>query len=131
MSADSPTVVVVDNSPAIRKLFELSTGDLDINLVIHTTAREAWKYLEKTRPELLFLSIILPDKNGLTMLQDLRKLPLHQHTSVIIISSKDYTQDRKVASGLDVLEYITKPVSMQTIKDVVVKYTRAKAKPVQ
>src|SRR3990172_12883945 len=131
MGADSPTVVVVDNSPSIRKLFELSTGDLGINLVIHTTVREAWKYLEKTRPELLFLSIILPDKNGLSLLHDLRKLPLHQHTSVIMISSKDYAQDRRVASDLGVLDYIPKPMSMQTIKDVVVKYTRAKAKPAQ
>jgi two-component system chemotaxis response regulator CheY len=131
MGTDSPTVVVVDNSPAIRKLFERSTQDLDIHLVIHTTVGEALKYLEKTRPQLLFLSIILPDKNGLTLLNELRKLPLHQHTSVIMISSKDYAQDRRVASGLGVLDYIPKPMSMQTIKDVIVKYTRAKAKPAQ
>ena len=129
MGTDSPTVVVVDNSPAIKKLFERSTEELDINLVIHASVGEAWKYLEKTRPELLFLSIILPDKNGLTLLNELRKLPLHQHTSVIMISSKDYAQDRRVASGLGVLDYIPKPMSMQTIKDVIVKYTRAKAKP--
>ena len=131
MGADSPTVVVVDNSPAVRKLFEGSTSNLDINLVIHTTVGEAWKYLEKTRPALLFLSIILPDKNGLSLLHDLRKLPLHQDTSVIMISSKDYAQDRRVASDLGVLDYLPKPMSMQTIKDVVVKYTRAKAKPAQ
>jgi response regulator of citrate/malate metabolism len=48
-----------------------------------------------------------------------------------MISSKDYAQDRRVASGLGVLDYIPKPMSMQTIKDVIVKYTRAKAKPAQ
>ena len=128
MRKDSPTVVVVDNSPAIGKLFERSTHELDINLVIHGSVGEAWKYLETSKPELLFLSIILPDKNGLTLLKDLRKLKLHQDTSVIMISSKDYAQDRRVASELGVLDFIPKPMSMQTIKDVVVKYTKVKVK---
>lgn len=128
MSTDTPTVVVVDNSPAIRKLFERSTGDLDITLMIHGTVGEAWTYLEQNKPALLFLSIILPDKNGLTLLKDLRKLKLHADTSVIMVSSKDYAQDRRVASELGVLEYIPKPMSMQTIKDAVVKYTGAKFK---
>ena len=128
MDTDTPTVVVVDNSPAIGKLFERSTHDLDINLVIHGTVGEAWKYLEHVKPALLFLSIILPDKNGLTLLKDLRKLKLHQDTSVIMVSSKDYAQDRRVASELGVLDYIPKPMSMQTIKDVIVKYTRARVK---
>ncbi|MGH8119622.1 MAG: response regulator [Gammaproteobacteria bacterium] len=128
MGKDPPTVVVVDNSPAISRLFERSTDTLDISLVIHGSVEEAWKYLEKNRPALLFLSIILPDKNGLTLLKELRKLPLHQDTSVIMVSSKDYDQDRKVASELGVLDFIPKPMSMQTIRDVIVKYTRAKAK---
>ena len=128
MRKDSPTVVVVDNSPAIGKLFERSTHELDINLVIHGSVGEAWKYLENNKPELLFLSIILPDKNGLTLLKDLRKLKLHQDTSVIMISSKDYAQDRRVASELGVLDFIPKPMSMQTIRDVVVKYTKVKVK---
>jgi len=128
MGKNSPTVVVVDNSPAISRLFERSTDLLDITLVIHGSVEEAWKYLEYNRPALLFLSIILPDKNGLTLLKDLRKLPLHQDTSVIMVSSKDYDQDRKVASELGVLDFIPKPMSMQTIRDVIVKYTRAKAK---
>ena len=128
MGTDTPTVVVVDNSPAIKKLFERSTHDLDINLVIHGTVEEALKYLKNVKPALLFLSIILPDANGLTLLKDLRKLQLHQDTSVIMISSKDYAQDRRVASEFGVLDYIPKPMSMQTIKDAIIKYTRAKVK---
>jgi Response regulator containing CheY-like receiver, AAA-type ATPase, and DNA-binding domains len=122
----SPKVVVVDNSPAIRTLFERSTRNLAIDLIIFGTVDEAWKYLEGNKPGLLFLSIILPDKNGLTLLKELRRLQLHKDTSVIMISSKDYAQDRKVASEFGVLDFIPKPVQMQTIQDVIVKYTGAK-----
>lgn len=128
MGKEWPTVVVVDNSPAIRKLFERSTQDLGVQLRIFDSAAESWPYLQEHQPDLLLLSIILPDKNGLTLLKELRKLPIHQNTSVIMVSSKDYAQDRLAASELGVLDFIPKPMPMQTIADVVVKYTRAQPK---
>ncbi|MBI4006473.1 MAG: response regulator [Gammaproteobacteria bacterium] len=120
-----PTVVVVDNSPAIKTLFERSTEKLGIELIIFASAKDSLEYLQANKPDLLILSIILPDKNGITLLKELRKSPLHQDTSVIMVSSKDYAQDRLAASELGVLDFIPKPMPMQTITDVIVKYTKA------
>ena len=128
MGNNWPTVVVVDNSPAIKKLFERSIEDLGVTLKILDTAAESLDFLQDNQPDLLILSIILPDKNGLTLLKELRKLPLHQNTSVIMVSSKDYAQDRLAAQELGVVEFIPKPMPMQTITDVIVKYTKAKPK---
>ena len=112
----------------MKKLLERSTKDLDIDLIVFTSAEEAWPYLQSNTPNLIILSIILPDKNGLSLLRDLRQLPAHKKTQAIIVSSKDYVQDRMVAKDLGVLEFIPKPMSMQTITDVVVKYTKANLK---
>ena len=121
-----PTIVIVDNSPAVKRLFEKSTKNLGIELNFFPSAEDAWPYLESNKPDLLILSIILPNKDGLSLLQDLRKLPLHKDTSVIMLSSKDYAQDKLAASELGALDFITKPIPMQTINDFVIKYTLAK-----
>ncbi|MEE9552573.1 MAG: response regulator [Gammaproteobacteria bacterium] len=126
MDKDIPIVVVADNSPTIKTLFERSTEKLGIELIIFDSAENARTYLKSNKPDLLILSIILPDKDGLSFLKELRKLPLHQDTSVIMVSSKDYTQDREAADRLGALEFIPKPMSMQTITNFVVKYTEAK-----
>lgn len=123
MGTEAPTVVVVDNSPAIKKLFQRSIKDLGVELKIFDTAADSWHYLENNQPDLLFLSIILPDKNGLSLLKDLRKLALHQNTSVIMVSSKDYAQDKLDANELGVVDFITKPMPIQMITDAVIKYT--------
>ncbi len=128
MAEKMPTVVVIDNSPAVRKLFERSTENLAIDLQVFATAEESWAFLRDHKPDLLILSIILPGKNGLIFLRELRNNPLHQDTSVIMVSTKDYTQDRRAASELGALDYISKPMPMQTITDVVVKYTKARPK---
>ncbi len=128
MGKARPAVVGVDNSPSMKKLLERSTENLDIDLTVFTSAEEAWSYLQSNTPDLIILSIILPIKDGLTLLKELRQLSEHQHTKVIIISSKDYAQDRIVAKELGALEFIPKPMPMQTITDVVVEYTHANLK---
>ena len=127
MGNTKPTIAVVDDSPSFQALFERSVEGLGVELHSFESAEGSRHYLEENRPDLLFLNIIMPDKDGLTFLRELRNLPLHNDTPVVMISSKDYAQDRSIATELGALEFITKPMPMQTITDVVLKYTDAKA----
>ncbi len=122
MSDFKQTVIVVDDNATVRKLFERSTENLAIDLITFDSAHASMKYLTENKPDLLFLDIIMPDKDGLTFLQELRKLPLHRDTPVIMITSKDYAQDRTVANELGASEFITKPMPMRAITDIILKY---------
>lgn len=121
-SESSQTIVVVDDSPTIRKLFERGMSDLDVSLEIFGSANACWDYLQSNKPDLLFLNIKMPGKDGLTLLKEIRELPLHKDTSVVMISSKDYAQDRSIANDLGALDFITKPMPIQAIRDVVIKH---------
>ena len=87
------------------------------------SATEAFEYLESHKPDLLFLDIIMPEKDGLTFLQELRHLPLHEDTPTVVISSKDYAQDRVAAKELGVVEFVAKPMSTKAIEELIVRYT--------
>lgn len=117
-------IVVVDDSPAMKTVFERGTENLGVDLRLFQSADESWDYLEHHQPALLFLNIKMPGRDGLTYLKDLRELPLHKDTRVVMISSKDYAQDRTVASSLGALEFITKPTPIRTITDVIQKYLK-------
>lgn len=121
-----PVVVLVDDSPSMRTVFERGTRVLeDAEVKIFDSVSASWSYLEQNRPDLLFLNIKMPGVDGLTFLKDLRQLALHKDTRVVMISSKDYAQDRTVASELGALEFITKPTPIRVISDVVLKYLKA------
>ncbi len=122
MGDSKQTVVVVDDNATVRALFERSTENLALDLITYGSADEAMEYLKDKQPDLLFLDIIMPEKDGLTFLQELRRLPLHRDTSVIMITSKDYAQDRTVAHELGVLDFIIKPMPMRTITDIILDY---------
>lgn len=118
----TPTVVVVDDSPSIRTIFERGTESLNVKLRIFDSAQSSWEYLAIHKPDLLFLNIKMPGKDGLTYLKELRQLPLHRDTAVVMISSKDYAQDRTIANELGARDFLTKPMPIRAITDVVVKY---------
>jgi DNA-binding response OmpR family regulator len=116
------SVVVVDDSPSLIRLFQLGAEHLDVSLQIFTSTADAWTHLESNKADLLFLNIKMPGKDGFTMLRELRKLPLHKDTSVVMISSKDYAQDRSIARELGALDFISKPMPIQVIKDAIIKH---------
>ncbi len=122
MDAQIPSVVVVDDNTTVLKLFKRATENLALDLHTFSSADASMEFLKENKPKILFLDIIMPEKDGLTFLQELRKLPLHRDTMVIMITSKDYAQDRTVANELGALEFLTKPMPLISITDIILKY---------
>ena len=67
----------------------------------------------------------MPAKDGLTMLKELRALPTHSNTPVIMVTSKDYHQDRAIAKGLGALDFLLKPLSTREIRELICQHTGA------
>jgi len=131
MSRSPITIVVVDDSAAVRVFFEKVAAALDVELKTFASAGAALGYLSDHRPSLLFLDIIMPDKDGLTFLQELRRTPLHGETPTVVVSSKDYAQDRNTARELGVLEFVPKPMTTKALVELIIKYTGAQARSQQ
>lgn len=55
----------------------------------------------------ILLDIMLPDGNGLTLLQELKKM--HKKESIIIISAKDSIEDKVYGLDLGADDYLSKP----------------------
>ena len=124
MSEYKRTVVLVDDNQTSRKFFLRAIENLSVDLKTYGNTDDAIEYLKDNKPSLLFLNIIMPDKNGLTFLEELRKLPLHSDTRVIMITSKDYSQDSTIASELGALDFIVKPMSMRSITSIMLDYIK-------
>lgn len=124
-----PIIIVIDDNSAVGSIFELGSESLDIELKSYRSAAAAMEYLQDHKPDLLFLDIIMPEKDGLTFLEELRKQPLHKDTKVVMITSKDYDQDKITAKELGAMDFIIKPIHSQEIHDLIAEHTGARLKP--
>jgi len=126
MADKTPTIVVVDDSATSISLYQFSVEPLAVNFIGFSSPAEAYPYLQKNKPDLLFLDIIMPGMDGLTFLRRLRILSHQKDTSVIMVTSKDYAQDRYIAKQLGALDFLIKPLRFKEIRDLVCKYVDVK-----
>mgnify|MGYP003573966767 FL=1 len=122
MTDKMPIIAVVDDSTTSISLYQFGVEPLVVDFVGFKSSAEALPYLEENQPDLLFLDIIMPGMDGLSLLKHLRTLSLHQDTPVIMVTSKDYAQDRQVAKQLGALDFMIKPLRFKEIRNIVCKY---------
>jgi len=104
MSANPVTVLVVDDEPAIRRLFHAGLTRAGYRVVEAGTAREAMTALDIDKPEVVLLDLGLPDRDGLEL------IPLMAgRTAVLVVSARDETAQKIAALDLGADDYVSKP----------------------
>jgi two-component system, chemotaxis family, chemotaxis protein CheY len=110
----SQTVMIVDDATFIRTVLRTMLEELGYQVIAEAgSGLEAQRYLRSVAPDLIFLDIILPDANGIDILDDIHhSLP---DTSVIICSS--ISQDQTVQKALQhgAAAYLQKPFTQESI----------------
>lgn len=82
-----------------------------------SSIRQYWQYASTIEPDLIILDRMLPDGDGLTVLQELRRTG--SRCGVVVLTAKDSPQDRQ--QGLDELadHYLSKPIALAQLLAVV------------
>jgi PleD family two-component response regulator len=123
MDVPVPQIVVVDDSPTSISLYELSIASLSVELRSFRSPLDSLLHLGDNPADLLFLDIIMREMDGLTLLKKLRDMEMHRNTSVVIVTSKDYAQDRSTAKSLGALDFLVKPLRSQEIREIICQHT--------
>ena len=117
-----PVVVAVDDSQTIIAIFEATFEDCDIEFKGYCSTSAASPYLIDNTPDLLILDIMMPEQDGLSFLNELRQMPRHKDTPVVILTSKDYHQDRVDSKALNAVDFLIKPMSPKDLREMVRKH---------
>ena len=122
---NSPQIVIIDDSPTSLTLYRRSCEGLSVVLTTFLSPNESLAFLAGNGADLVLMDILIREKSGLTVLKELRGIDGHADTDVVIVTSKDYAQDRVMAKQLGALEYLVKPLRSQEIREIICKYTDA------
>ena len=120
-----PVVLVVDDSPTIRKIVEITLKRQGIEVVSASSGVIALAAIANTPPQLILLDIMLPKVNGYQICQIIRRNPAYRHIPVVMLSGKDGVFDKVRGKLVGATEYITKPFEPRDLLRVVRKYVKA------
>ena len=74
-----------------------------------------WKAMGKQLPELILLDIMLPEEDGLTILQKLRSASATKKIPVIMLTAKNTEYDRVIGLDNGAYDFVSKPFGMMEL----------------
>ncbi len=107
----STLIAVIEDEPDIRELISLHLKKAGFRVEAFDRADPLFRLLEKSRPDLILLDLMLPDVDGLDVLRRLRKRDDWSSIPVIILTAKSTETDKVLGLELGADDYQTKPFS--------------------
>src|SRR5947207_6183313 len=109
-------VLVVDGEDHITELVAMGLGYNGFEVERAATGRAALDAIDKRRPDLVVLDVMLPDLDGFEVARRLRSAEgAGTRVPVIFLTARDTTQDKVEGLRLGSDDYVTKPFSIEEL----------------
>ncbi len=117
MNAPAASILVVDDEPDLRTLYELTLLREGYRVETAATLREARQQLQEKRFDVVISDMRLPDGFGMELLQDLREQQRRERCVVMTAYGSAENAVEALRSGA--FDYLTKPVDLKQFRSVV------------
>jgi len=108
------TILVVDDEKDIIDLLSYNLTKEGFNVTTARNGREALERL-KQKPDLVILDVMMPEMNGLQVVQEMKKNKSTVSIPVILLTAKGSETDEIVGLEVGADDYIVKPVKIGKI----------------
>ena len=106
------TVLMVDDEEAVLALVAATLGNNDrYRLLLAKNGEEALHLAREQRPDMLFLDIMMPGRDGYDVCQELKNDPATKNIRVVMLTALAQQADHQKALGAGADDYLTKPFS--------------------
>lgn len=115
MGAEKKKILIVDDEVEIVDFLARFLQRLGVVAIKASNAQDALKKFNEERPDSVFLDIQMPDKDGITVLKEIKKVD--DAVKVIMITGKDDKELQAKAKKYGALDYITKPLDLSELSN--------------
>lgn len=106
------TILVVDDEKPIADILQFNLTKEGYRVVTAYDGDEALEKVEEEKPDLILLDIMLPKRDGMEVVREVRK---KYDTPIIMITAKDSEIDKVLGLELGADDYVTKPFSTREL----------------
>lgn len=114
MSVPFGPILVVEDTPNVRELLEVTLRFKGYPVVTARNGQEALEMIADQRPSLVITDIMMPKMDGYSLVHQLRKDPRTASIPVIFISATYITrEDKDFALNLGAVKFVEKPIDTE------------------
>jgi CheY-like chemotaxis protein len=108
----APFVLVVDDQPINVQLLKRKLEREGIRISAAYTGLEALESVQKEKPDLILLDVMMPDMDGIEVCQRLQASEETRGIPVIFITARTNKESKLEGLNVGAVDYITKPIDL-------------------
>ncbi|MFP4492193.1 MAG: two-component system response regulator, partial [Spirochaetaceae bacterium] len=109
MELPPPLVLLVDDVRENLEMLYRILGEQKYRFALASNAAETYRAVEKEIPDIILLDVMLPDGNGFSIAQELRRKYPDKEFTVIFITARADIEDKIKGFSAGAVDYIPKP----------------------
>jgi twitching motility two-component system response regulator PilG len=121
------TIMVVDDSPTIRKILGLTLERAGYSVVAEPDGERAVTRLAELVPDLILLDVAMPKLDGYEVCRRIKSDPRTAQVPVVMLSGKGGFFDKVKGRMVGATEYLTKPFEAPAVLAVIASHCRKAA----
>ena len=102
-------IYLLEDDNNIRNFVTYALNNSGLESEGFSTPGEFWTAMEKQKPQLVMLDIMLPEEDGLSILARLRRAPDTKNLPIMMLTAKSTEYDKVVGLDGGADDYVTKP----------------------
>lgn len=108
-------IIIADDEHKILMSLEYSFRKSGYDVFIARDGTEVLDFLETITPDVILLDIMMPNLDGYSTLEEIKKRENLQNTKVIFLSAKNNPRDIEKGLEMGADAYVTKPYSIKKL----------------
>ncbi|PMB12156.1 hybrid sensor histidine kinase/response regulator, partial [Fischerella thermalis CCMEE 5328] len=120
----STNILLVEDDSHNAQLMQVYLERLGYQVNLANNSQQIWKILDQHKPAVILLDIKLPNENGLAIVRQLREHEQYRSIPIIVQTAMAMKGDREICLAAGVNEYISKPIDLPLLGNLVAKYTK-------
>ena len=110
-------VLLIEDEPNIIQAISFILSRDGWTVDTHANGATAIAEVARRSPDVVILDVMLPNRSGFDILQDLRGAPETQALPVLMLTARGQKRDRELAERYGASEFMTKPFSNAEVLD--------------
>lgn len=115
MHPTKPKILIVDDEPTNLKVLNNILKDM-YKLIFAKSGSEALRLIEKDKPDLILLDVMMPEMTGYEVCETLKQNVLYKSIPVIFVTALNDSIDEAKGLNIGAVDYISKPVTPAVVK---------------
>lgn len=116
MGEHKKKILIIEDDEHISKVYEMKFSKEGYETIFATNGEKGLEKISMEKPDLVILDLMLPEKNGFFVLEEIKKNPELVSIPVLVISNLGQQPDKDRALALGAKEYMVKVnFSMQEV----------------